>query len=69
MRGLLISLKEAIIVCGVLAGYVGGALLQDEVPPPSPAPPRSGAKFTLLYIMQVGKPTADADAVELACGV
>eukprot|EP00208_Stichococcus_sp_RCC1054_P003286 CAMPEP_0206138946 /NCGR_PEP_ID=MMETSP1473-20131121/4000_1 /ASSEMBLY_ACC=CAM_ASM_001109 /TAXON_ID=1461547 /ORGANISM="Stichococcus sp, Strain RCC1054" /LENGTH=518 /DNA_ID=CAMNT_0053532515 /DNA_START=301 /DNA_END=1857 /DNA_ORIENTATION=+ len=31
VRGLLISLKEAIIVCGVLAGYVGGALLQDEV--------------------------------------
>lgn len=30
VRGLLISLKEGVIVLGVLAGYVAGALLQDE---------------------------------------
>lgn len=31
VRGLLISLKEGVIVLGVLAGYVAGALLADEV--------------------------------------
>lgn len=31
MRGLLISLKEGVIVLGVLGGYVAGALLADEV--------------------------------------
>ena len=31
MRGLLISLKEALVVCGILGGYLGGAVWIEQV--------------------------------------